>query len=80
VGYNQNELKEKRHPNRQDLDKAAPKHLVSLRHTSAHGYAVNSLALAKAGITKDRPDPEGGKIGKDVATGELTACSLNLRP
>jgi predicted amidohydrolase YtcJ len=72
VGYNQNELKEKRHPGRQDLDKAAPKHLVSLRHTSAHGYAVNSLALAKAGITKDRRDPEGGKIGKDVATGELT--------
>ena len=72
VGYNQNELKEKRHPSRQDLDKAAPKHLVSLRHTSAHGYAVNSLALAKAGITKDRPDPEGGKIGKEVTTGELT--------
>jgi predicted amidohydrolase YtcJ len=71
VGYNQNELKEKRHPSRQDLDKAAPKHLVSLRHTSAHGYVVNSLALAKAGITKDRPDPEGGKIGKDAATGEL---------
>ena len=30
VGYNQNELKEKRHPTRQDLDTAAPKHLVSL--------------------------------------------------
>lgn len=72
VGYNQNELKEKRHPSRQDLDKAAPKHLVSLRHTSAHGYAVNSLALAKAGITKDRLDPEGGKIGRDITTGELT--------
>jgi hypothetical protein len=65
-------LKEKRHPSRQDLDKAAPKHLVSLRHTSAHGYAVNSLALAKAGITKDRLDPEGGKIGRDITTGELT--------
>jgi predicted amidohydrolase YtcJ len=72
VGYNQNELREKRHPSRQDLDKAAPKHLVSLRHTSAHGYAVNSLALAKAGITKERPDPEGGKIGREVTTGELT--------
>jgi len=72
VGYNQNELKEKRHPTRQDLDRAAPRHLVSLRHTSAHGYVVNSLALTKAGITKDRPDPEGGKIGKDIATGELT--------
>jgi predicted amidohydrolase YtcJ len=54
------------------LDKAAPKHLVSLRHTSAHGYVVNSLALAKAGITKETRDPEGGKIGKDGATGELT--------
>jgi hypothetical protein len=72
VGYNQNELKEKRHPTRQDLDKVAPKHLISLRHTSAHGYVVNSLALTKAGITKDRPDPEGGKIVKDMATGELT--------
>lgn len=72
VGYNQNELKEKRHPTREDLDKAAPKHLVSLRHTSAHGYVVNSLALAKAGITKETRDPEGGKIGKDGATGELT--------
>ncbi|NWF55067.1 MAG: amidohydrolase [Syntrophaceae bacterium] len=72
VGYNQNELREKRHPNRHDLDQAAPQHLVSLRHTSAHGYVVNSLALAKAGITKNRPDPEGGKIGRDLATGELT--------
>jgi len=72
VGYNQNELKEKRHPSREDLDKAAPKHLVSLRHTSAHGIAVNSLALATAGITQATPDPEGGKIGKDVKTGELT--------
>jgi len=72
VGYNQNELKEKRHPTREDLDKAAPKHLVSLRHTSAHGCVVNSLALAKAGITKETRDPEGGKIGKDGATGELT--------
>jgi hypothetical protein len=72
VGYNQNELKEKKHPTREDLDKAAPQHLVSLRHTSAHGIAVNSLALATAGITKATPDPEGGKIGKEVKTGELT--------
>jgi len=72
VGYNQNELKEKRHPTCQDLDKAAPKHLVKLRHTSAHGYAVNHLALTKAGITKESRDPEGGKIGRDFRTGELT--------
>ncbi len=72
VGYNQNELREKRHPTRKDLDKAASNHLVSLRHTSAHGIVVNSLALAWAGITQETPDPEGGKIGKEGNTGELT--------
>ena len=72
VGYNQNELKEKRHPTRQDLDRAAPKHFVSLRHTSAHAVVVNTLALTKAGITKDRPEPVGGKIGKVSETGDLT--------
>ncbi len=72
VGYNQNELREKRHPTNQDLDRAAPKHLVSLRHTSAHALVVNNLALTKAGITKNSPDPAGGKIGRDVKTGDLT--------
>ncbi|HSR11030.1 MAG TPA: amidohydrolase [Thermodesulfobacteriota bacterium] len=66
VGYNQNELKEKRHPTRDDLDGAAPKHLVKLRHTSAHGYVVNSPALGKAGIAENTPDPEGGKIARDA--------------
>jgi hypothetical protein len=72
VGYNQNELREKRHPTCGDLDRAAPKHFVSLRHTSAHALAVNTLALNKAGIAKEIPDPAGGKIGKDVETGKLT--------
>jgi predicted amidohydrolase YtcJ len=76
VGYNQNELREKRHPTRQDLDRVAPNHMVILRHTSAHGYAANSLALARAGITKDRPDPEGGKIARDPKTGELTGLLM----
>jgi len=65
VGYNQNELREKRHPTKHDLDKVAPRHLVCLRHTSAHGLAVNSLALVKAGITRESADPPGGKIGRD---------------
>ncbi|RPJ38547.1 MAG: amidohydrolase, partial [Deltaproteobacteria bacterium] len=72
VGYNQNELREKRHPTNQDLDRAAPKHLVSLRHTSAHALVVNNLVFTQAGITRNSPDPAGGKIGRDVETGELT--------
>lgn len=65
VGYNQNELREKRHPTKFDLDKVAPKHLICLRHTSAHGFVVNSLVLAKAGITRESSDPAGGKIGRN---------------
>ena len=78
VGYNQNELREKRHPTCQDLDRAAPKHFVSLRHTSAHALVVNNLALTKAGITKDSPDPAGGKIGRDVGDGGLDRAALRI--
>jgi predicted amidohydrolase YtcJ len=33
---------------------------------------VNSLALSTAGITQDKTDPPGGKIGRDLETGEPT--------
>ncbi|STY91823.1 N-substituted formamide deformylase precursor [Vibrio anguillarum] len=32
---------------------------------------VNSAALELAGITKDSPEPQGGKILKDPVSGEL---------
>lgn len=37
-----------------------------------HMALVNSAALAAAGITRDTPDPAGGKIERDPATGEPT--------
>jgi len=37
---------------------------------------VNSLALAKAGLTEASPDPKGGKVGRDPATGRLTGRLL----
>lgn len=72
VGYNQNELKEKRHPTRWDLDRIGSDHFVAIKHTSAHARVVNSKALALAGITKDTPDPEGGRIIRDEKTGDPT--------
>jgi len=71
-GYNQNELEERRHPTRWDLDKVAPNHPVALKHTSGHNLAVNSKALALAGMTKDTPDPENGRIDREHKTHELT--------
>lgn len=52
------------------LDEAMPDVPVALMEKSSHSFWVNSLALERAGITKDTPDPQGGIIVKDPATGE----------
>jgi hypothetical protein len=71
-GYDHTRLKERRHPSRTDLDRAAPDNPVVVKRTDGHMCVVNSLALEKAGITKDTPDPPGGHIVKDTQTGEPT--------
>ena len=58
-GYNESKLKEKRYPNRYDLDKASIDHPISITRQGGHdGIRVNSLALEFASISKDTPDPE----------------------
>jgi predicted amidohydrolase YtcJ len=64
-GYNDTKLKEKRHPNRWDLDQAAPDHRVFLTRTCGHIAVANSLVLAEFEIGPDTPDPDGGKIDKN---------------
>jgi predicted amidohydrolase YtcJ len=70
-GYNDNKLAELRHPTRADLDAVTPGHPVWLQHTSGHMGVANSLALARAGVTRASADPEGGVIERD-ARGEPT--------
>jgi len=69
-GYNDQRLKEKRHPTRWDLDKATTEHPVFLGRTDGHLAVVNSAALKMAEISKDTPDPEGGRLDRDSQTGE----------
>jgi len=71
-GYNESKLKEKRFPNRYDLDKASTEHPISVTRQGGHdGIRVNSLALELAGITKDTPDPPlPSLIERDIETGE----------
>lgn len=71
-GYNESKLKEKRFPNRYDLDKASMDHPISVTRQGGHdGIRVNSLALELAGISKDTPDPEPPSfIMRDPETGE----------
>ncbi len=65
-------------PTRHDLDRVVPNHPVSLTRKCGHVGWANSLALAKAGITRETPDPPGGVIDRDPATGEPTGILKEL--
>ncbi|MDQ5836869.1 MAG: amidohydrolase [Acidobacteriota bacterium] len=58
-------------PSKRDLDEVAPNNPVFLSRVDGHTNWANSLALAKAGITRATPDPKGGEIVRDAA-GEPT--------
>ena len=51
------------------LDDIAPNNPVYLTHKSLHSAWVNTAALHLAGITRDTPNPAGGRIGH-LANGE----------
>ena len=70
MGYDDTLLAERRHPTRVDLDRASVEHPVAIMHISGHLAVANSLALERLGIDHNTPDPEGGRIRRDAATGE----------
>jgi predicted amidohydrolase YtcJ len=76
--YNEFYLSEKRHPNRRDLDEVAPHHPVRLSHRSGHAHVLNSLALARVGITMETGDPPDGLIERDLSTGEPTGLLYGM--
>jgi predicted amidohydrolase YtcJ len=64
-------------PTRQDLDRIAPNNPLYLVRADGHGAVANSAALKIAGVTKSTPNPFGGEILKDKATGEPTGMLLD---
>ncbi len=63
-GWTQETWPDKSFPDAALLDSAAPDHPVYLRAKSGHAFWVNSRALEIAGITRETPDPVGGRIGR----------------
>lgn len=53
------------------IDRIFPTQPVVLMEQTSHSMWVNSAALNIAGITKNSPEPQGGKILKDKDSGEL---------
>ena len=81
-GWDQAKLAEHRNPSRYDLDEVSPDNPVVLTRTCGHLLVANSLALEIGGVSKDTPDPVGGKIVRDEngePTGMLEeAPAMNL--
>jgi predicted amidohydrolase YtcJ len=63
------QLKEKRYLTRGEIDAVAPDNPVYLP-TVGHAVMYNSSAMKLAGIKKETPNPKGGEIVRDAATGE----------
>jgi predicted amidohydrolase YtcJ len=71
-GWNQNLWGDGSLPSKADLDNISTQNPVALSRTDGHSTWVNSLALEKAGITAETPDPPGSCIDRDPDSGEPT--------
>jgi predicted amidohydrolase YtcJ len=63
-GYDQSKLVEGRHPDRFDLDEAAPEHKVVLVRVCCHIGAFNGNALKFAGVPDDATEIAGSPVGR----------------
>lgn len=61
-GYDQDQLEEKRHLQKEDLDAAFPDNPVTVTNINGHMSVSNSYALKVSGIDEQTPDPQGGAI------------------
>ena len=80
-GWNQVLWLNKEFPSKSSLDKVIADKPVWLSRIDGHAGWANSKALKLAGITKNTPDPDGGKIIRDKsgeATGVLIDAAMSL--
>ena len=80
-GFNESDWPENRMPDRHDLDRVAPEHPVCIWRCDLHVAVANSMALERAGIGPDTPNPPEGiivKDGTDTPTGVLRELASNL--
>jgi predicted amidohydrolase YtcJ len=69
-GYDNAQLKELRHPTRDDLDAVSSDVPVIVIHQSGHLAALNSRALELAGYDSQTKDPAGGVIQRRAGSTE----------
>ncbi len=57
-------------PTKEILDAIIPDRPIAIVSYDGHSMWVNSVALERAQINKDTPDPDGGRIERDPNTGQ----------
>jgi predicted amidohydrolase YtcJ len=80
-GWIETHWPERRFPNKADIDAIIPDRPVLLERIDGHAAVANSAALTLADIGAGTPDPDGGRIERDVtgaATGMLIDNAANL--
>lgn len=65
-GYDDSQLRERRHPTRHDLDAVSADKPILIAHASGHFAVMNSAMLKLAGISADTPNPPGGIIRREA--------------
>lgn len=70
--YDQTLFPGQKWPDRADLDPVSPQNPVVIERVDGHSVWLNSLALKLSGIDRKTPDPFGGEIVRDKASGQPT--------
>ncbi len=65
-GWDESKWADARIPHRADLDSVTTEHALFLERADGHSSVLNSLALERAGIGPNTPDPAGGVIERDA--------------
>lgn len=69
-GYDDAQLKEQRHPTKEELDAVSTELPIVIVHQSGHLATMNSKALELSGITADTQAPPGGVIRRKADSNE----------
>jgi len=81
MGYRADELFERRHPHRRELDRGTGRRPAYIDERGGHARVANTAALEAAGITSDTPNPHGGSIARDanrVPNGLLLESAMRM--
>jgi len=76
-GWKETNWKDRKEPHRDLLDSVASANPVFLSRVDVHTALVNSVALGMAGVTRNTPDPPGGRLERDRDTREPTGVLVD---